>query len=170
MSLFIKKLLNPSNLNHSSQTGNQQGTQSLNSTVVNEVHAISYDRRRRPSSAQLPLSRQLVHGHIPTRGANSTGNQGGIGIHKPLPGISEPNKNKNQNKKARAEKAKASPWRFVLKCLLISLFLSIPVVIFILMMALSGGFSTMENVELSNGTTNSNITTTTVISRPASSV
>ncbi|KAI1730204.1 hypothetical protein Ddc_02889 [Ditylenchus destructor] len=131
--------------------GQQQysAPQSLNNTsVVNEIHAIAYDRnRRRPSSAQLPLSRQQLASlnarqNLP--GVNGSGIA--LGVHKPLPAIAEPSKQRSNGSRHGGEhRSRPSPWRFVLKCLLISLFLSIPVVIFILMMALSGGFSTVEN-------------------------
>ncbi|KAI1719003.1 hypothetical protein DdX_06120 [Ditylenchus destructor] len=134
--------------------GQQQysAPQSLNNTsVVNEVHAIAYDRnRRRPSSAQLPLSRQQLASlnarqNLP--GVNGSGIA--LGVHKPLPAIAEPSKQRSNGSRHGGEhRSRPSPWRFVLKCLLISLFLSIPVVIFILMMALSGGFSTMESTSV----------------------
>ncbi|KAI6217740.1 hypothetical protein M3Y99_01751100 [Aphelenchoides fujianensis] len=86
----------------------------------------------RPTTAR-PLGTQLS---AKTSMAGSAGN----GL-KPLPAIGEPYRSSS----SRAKRVKPSPVRMALKCLIICMFLSIPVLIFLVMMVLSGGFEPVND-------------------------
>uniref|UniRef100_A0A914BZ24 Uncharacterized protein n=1 Tax=Acrobeloides nanus TaxID=290746 RepID=A0A914BZ24_9BILA len=76
----------------------------------------------------------------------------------PLPAISEPAKKPSSSLQVNSRR-KPSSYRVAFKCFFICLFLSIPIVIFIIMMALSGGFSP-SNGSMSNLTNNTASTNT----------
>ncbi|KAI6237683.1 hypothetical protein M3Y95_00291100 [Aphelenchoides besseyi] len=81
----------------------------------------------RPTTAR-PMGTQLS-------AKTSMAGSNGSGL-KPLPAIGEP----YRNTLSRAKRSKSSPVRLAMKCLIVCMFLSIPVLIFIVMMILSGGF------------------------------
>lgn len=104
-------------------------------------------------------------GHLPSSNGNKETGGGGFGTmplnaHKPLPAISEPLGMKKSSSststsfslfKKLHQKSRGRPWHFAFKCVLVSLFLCIPVVIFILMLVFSGG-SNNDSTTSKNGT------------------